>query len=118
MKVAVFPLDVERSLGIGGFVMSLILLSKEKRVSCKPTPSGAIIEGNKETLLEILDEIDNSSFSTLAKRAVISVEFDGSCDNTLTKTQIDFLKGEPEKGSLEKTGTDKKALHDMVMIKT
>ncbi len=33
MNVAVFPLDVAMSLGIGGFVLSLLLLSKEKRVS-------------------------------------------------------------------------------------
>lgn len=46
MNVAVFHLDVEMSLGIGGFVLSLVILSKEKRVSCKPTASGAIIGGN------------------------------------------------------------------------
>jgi len=33
MNVAVFPLDMAMSLGIGGFVLSLVLLSKEKRVS-------------------------------------------------------------------------------------
>jgi uncharacterized protein YqgV (UPF0045/DUF77 family) len=106
MNVAVFPLDVEMSLGIGGFVLSLVLLSEEKRVSCKPTPSRAIFEKNKGTLLEILDEIDNSSFSTLTERALISVEFDGSREKALTRTQIDFLGAEPEKGSLKETGTD------------
>jgi len=45
------------------------------------------------------------------------VGFDGSRDRPLIRTQIDFLKGEPEKGSLKETGTDKKAMHDMFMIK-
>ncbi len=67
--------------------------------------------------MEILDEIDIYPFSTLTKRAVISVEFDGSRDKALIRTQIDFLRGEPEKGSLKETGTDKKTIHDMLMIK-
>lgn len=67
--------------------------------------------------MEILDEIDNSPFNTLTNRALISVEFDGSREKALKRTQIDFLRGEPEKGFLKETGTDKKAMHDMFMIK-
>lgn len=95
MKISVFPFNAERTLGIGDFVMSFILLSKERGVKCKPTSSGAIIEGDKQTLLEILDELDNASlFSKRAEKVAITIKFDEGFDKSLSYTEIEFLNGE------------------------
>ncbi len=69
IDIAIFPLDTERRPIMGDFVTYFMLLSKQKGIKCHLTsPTRAVIEGNKETLLEILDEFDNNSFSTVAKK--------------------------------------------------
>lgn len=95
MQISVFPLNMERSLGIGDFVMSLILLSKEMGLNCKVTTTGTIIEGNKEALLEILDELDSTSlFSKRAEKVSIVIRLDESFDKSLTQTELEFINGE------------------------
>lgn len=69
MEIAIFPWGTKGRPVMGDFVTYFILLSKQKGVKCQLTsPTRAIIEGDKETLLEILDGFDNNSFSTVAKR--------------------------------------------------
>jgi len=88
MRIAVFPMDSERTLGIGDFIMSFMILSKEKGVECRPTSSGAIIDGDNETLLEILDQINATSFGALANRVAISMEFDEDINEASSQSQF------------------------------
>lgn len=72
VEIAIFPLDTEGRPIMGDFVTHFMLQSRQKGVKCQFTsPTVAIIEGDKKTLLEILNEIDNTSFSTVAKRVAI-----------------------------------------------
>lgn len=116
MKIA-FPTPNRRNPDMGDLIASFILLSKEKGVKCKLTlPTEAIIEGDKETLLEILDELESTSTSTADNKFAISVEFDGSDDKSFTK-EGEILTPEivEELESREKSKTRKKILHNMVM---
>lgn len=120
MKIAVFPMDAERTLGIGDFVMTFLLLSKQKGAECKPTSSGAVIEGDNETLLEILDQINSTSFGAIANRVAISMEFNESTDKPLTQSEIRLpneviVKGANAKVLRQKTESDIRALHDKVV---
>lgn len=86
MKIAFPPLNNGRNPDMSLLLASFILLSKEKGVKCKLTlPTEAIIEGDKETLLEILDELESTSTSTADNKFAISVEFDGSDDKHFTQ---------------------------------
>ncbi|MBI2486467.1 MAG: hypothetical protein HYW01_05830 [Deltaproteobacteria bacterium] len=116
MKIA-FHAPNRRDPDMGDLMASFILLSKEKGVKCKLTfPTEAIIEGDKKTLLEILDELDSTSFSTADNKLAISVEFDGSDDKPFTQ-EGEFLTPEivEEAISREKSKTSKKIIHNMVM---
>lgn len=120
MKIAVFTMDSERSLGIGDFIMSFMILSREKGVECRPTSSGAIIDGDNEILLEILDQINATSFGALANRVAISMEFDESPDETLTKSEFTLpneliVKGTNATRARQKGETDMRTLHDNVI---
>jgi uncharacterized protein YqgV (UPF0045/DUF77 family) len=66
MKINFSQLDTKKINGVGKFVTSLILLSNEKGIKCRLTSTGLIIEGDMETLLEILEEFDNTSFRKAA----------------------------------------------------
>ncbi len=116
MKIALPPPN-RRDPDMGGLMASFMLLSKEKGVECKLTfPTEAIIEGDKETLLEILDELDSTSISTADNKFAISVEFDGSDDEPFTQ-EGEFLTPEivEEARFRDKSKTSKTILHDMVM---
>ena len=120
MKIAVFTMDAERSLGIGDFMMSFLLVSKEKGVECRPTSTGAIIEGDNETLLEILDHINNTSFSTIGNRVAISMDFDESADKSLIHSEIKLpseviVKGINTERPRQKSKSDIRTLHDKVV---
>jgi Uncharacterized conserved protein len=98
MQISIYPLYLERSLGIGDFVMSFMLMSKGKGLKCRPMPAGAIIEGDKETLLEILEELGGTSlFSARAEKVSIIIRLDESFDKSLTQAEIEFLNGEISK---------------------
>ena len=117
MKIVFPPLNNGRNPDMGLLIASFILLSKEKGVKCKLTlPTEAIIEGDKETLLEILDELESTSTSTADNKFAISVEFDGSDDKHFTQ-EGELLTPElvEEARSREKSKTRKKILHNMVM---
>jgi len=119
MKIAVFPMDAERTLGIGDFVMTFLLLSKQRGAECKPTSSGAVIEGDNETLLEILDQINRTSFGALENRVAISMEFNESTNKPPTQSEIRLpdemiIKGANVKVRRQKTESDMRALHDKV----
>ena len=120
MQIAVFPWDMERSLGLGDFIMSFLLLSKERGVKCSPTSTGAIIEGDREILLEILDELNNTSFSKVARKVAITVNFDENAEKSLLQTKDRFLDEESvnphiSEGDNDKRKSDKRILHDMVV---
>ena len=120
MQIAVFPWDMERSLGLGDFIMSFLLLSKERGVKCSPTLTGAIIEGDREILLEILDELNNTSFSKVARKVAITVNFDENAEKSLLQTKDRFLDEESvnphiSESNNDKRKSDKRILHDMVV---
>lgn len=120
MKIAVFTMDSERSLGIGDFIMSFMILSKEKGVECRPTSSGAIIDGDNETLLEILDQINCTSFGELSNRVAISMEFDEDSNEASVKLEFKLpreliVKGASVKMPRQKRETDMRILHDRVV---
>ncbi|MGH7793079.1 MAG: thiamine-binding protein [Thermodesulfobacteriota bacterium] len=120
MKIAVFPMDAERTLGIGDFLMTFLLLSREKGVECRPTSSGAVIEGDNETLLEILDRINSTSFGALGNRVAISMEFNESRDGSPTQSEIRLpneliVTGTHLKEGRRKTESGMRALHDKVV---
>jgi uncharacterized protein YqgV (UPF0045/DUF77 family) len=120
MKITIPPLD-KKNRSTGDLMTSFILLSKEKGARCQlVSPNRATVEGNKETLLEILDEFGGVSFGPMVKDAVIAVEFDEEDDIPSTQGEIRPLERkvtsetEPQvhKG---KTRTDRRDLHDMVL---
>jgi uncharacterized protein YqgV (UPF0045/DUF77 family) len=119
MQIAVFPWDMERSLGLGDFIMSFLLLSKERGVRCSPTSTGAIIEGDREILLEILDELNNTSFSKVARKVAITVNFDENAEKSLLQTKERFLDEESVNPHIyeiyNKGKSDKRVIHDMVV---
>ncbi len=119
MQIAVFPWDMERSLGLGDFIMAFLLISKERGIRCSPTPTGAIIEGDREILLEILDELNNTSFSKVARKVAITAKFDESAKKSLLQTKDPFLDEESVNPiiseSYNKGKSDKRILHDMVV---
>jgi len=120
MQIAVFPWDMERSLGLGDFIMSFLLLSKERGVKCSPTSTGAIIEGDREILLEILDELNNTSFSKVARKVAITVNFDENAEKSIHLTKDQFLDEESVNSHISESKnnrgkSDKRVLHDMVV---
>lgn len=116
MQIAVFPLDTERTLGIGDFMMSFMLLSMERNVKCKLTSTGAIIKADKEILLDILEELDSASFRKVAKKVAITINFDEG--RTKTQKQIGLSEGESiEESSLERllqAESNQNTLYDLV----
>ncbi len=87
MEIAVFPLEKESSPSIDKFVNSCIRISGERGAKCELTPTGARIEGDKTALLEILYELDSSSFNfEIKKRVVVTLRVNEG--NTLTQAQI------------------------------
>ncbi|HEX3033733.1 MAG TPA: hypothetical protein VHT73_01200 [Thermodesulfobacteriota bacterium] len=59
------------------FMTSFVLLSKEKGVKCQLTsPNGAMIKGDKDALLEILDKADFASFGIAANKISVTMEFE------------------------------------------
>ncbi len=120
MRIAVFPMDSERTLGIGDFIMSFIILSREKGAECRPTSSGAVIDGDNKTLLEILDLINATSFGALANRVAISMEFDERSGEAPAQSEFKLpgeliVKGAGV-GIARQTGeTDMRMLHDRVV---
>lgn len=83
--------------GGNDFVTFCILLSKQKGVKCKLKPTKIIMEGNKETLLEILHELDHNSFNTEANKKIsISLIMDEGNDKLLTQAEIDSLNRDIE----------------------
>lgn len=116
MKIA-FPAPNRKDPDTGDLMPSFILLSKENGVKCQLAfPAEDIIEGDKETLLEILDELDNTSISTADNKFAMSVEFDGSYDKPfIQEGELLTPEIEEELRSREKSKASKLILHDMVM---
>jgi len=56
VKITPFDLDIKVEMAI--FIPAIIMLAKERGVKCRVTSTGAIVQGNKDTLLEILTNID------------------------------------------------------------
>ncbi len=77
-------LDIKEANSMGEFVTSLLLLSNERGIKCRLTSSGLITEGDKETLIEILDELDNTSLRKVVSRVSITMKFDESPHRFLT----------------------------------
>jgi uncharacterized protein YqgV (UPF0045/DUF77 family) len=74
MKIVFFPLDIGIR-DMDEFMKSFVLLSKEKGVQCQLTsPNGAMIKGDKEALLEILDKADYDSFGRVANKISVTIE--------------------------------------------
>jgi len=84
LKIKLSQLDMKEANGMGEFVTSLILLSNERGIKCRLTSSGLITEGDKETLLEILDELDNTSLRKVVSRVSITMKFEESPHRFLT----------------------------------
>jgi hypothetical protein len=118
MKIAFLPTNNGRNPDMDSLIASFLILSTENGVKCRLTfPAEAIIEGDKETLLEILDEFDNTSISTAEnKYRISSIEFDRNNDRSFIH-EGEFLTPElaEELESREKSKTRKKILHNMVM---
>ena len=78
IEIAVFPLDnqgISRIDDFGDYCLNLSLLWG---VKCQITANGARIEGDTDSLFEILHELDNSSLIMGAKkRAVVTLKLDG-----------------------------------------
>ena len=74
MKIIFFPLDIE-TCAMDEFMKSFVLLSKGKGVICQLTsPNGAMIKGDKEALLEILDKADYASFGRVANKIAVTMK--------------------------------------------
>ncbi len=84
LKINLSQLDKKETNGMGEFVTSLIVLSNERGIKCRLTSSGLITEGDKETLLEILDELDNTSLRKVVNRVSITMKFDENPLGSLT----------------------------------
>jgi uncharacterized protein YqgV (UPF0045/DUF77 family) len=80
--------------GGNDFVTSCILLAKQRGVKCELKPTRIIVEGDKEVLLEILQELDHISFNTGAdKKISISLKIDEGQDKPLAQAEISSLNG-------------------------
>ena len=119
MRIAVPPSHKERKI-MGDFMTSLILASKQRGAECQlMSPTCATIEGDEETLLEILDHIDNFSFSPAINNVAITMEFNEGKDKSLTRPEIEFMSSTMPKDAVSKRSRDRektdKKLHDMVL---
>jgi len=69
--------------------------------------------------LEILDHIDNFSFSPAINNVAITMEFNEGKDKSLTRPEIEFMSGTMPKDAVSKRSRDRektdKKLHDMVL---
>ena len=70
IEITVFPLDSEGVSKIDDFGDYCLNVSRARGAECRLRENGAIIEGDTATLLEILHELDNSSFFAGAKKKV------------------------------------------------
>ncbi len=118
MRITISPSDSENRI-IKGFISSLILLSKGKGANSQLiSPTEATIEGDQDTLLEILDQIDGSEPVQEERGFAIAIEFE-KCRNK------PFARGEIlENNKAVQTCTaelsqrvkkEKERLHDMVL---
>jgi uncharacterized protein YqgV (UPF0045/DUF77 family) len=119
MRVTISPSDSENGI-IKGFISSLILLSKGKGVNCQLTsPTEATIEGDEDTLLEILDQIDRSQSVQNGRGFAIAMEFEKCRNKTFTRREIGILESNTAETCSpelpEKAKKDKERLHDMVL---
>ncbi|HWP91185.1 MAG TPA: thiamine-binding protein [Thermodesulfobacteriota bacterium] len=73
IEITVFPKDGEGISRIGDFGDYCLNVSRIRGVECRLTENGTVIEGDTATLLEILHELDNSSFIIGAKRRVVVI---------------------------------------------
>lgn len=119
MKVAFSLLDRGKSYS-GHLMAFLILLSKEKGVKCQLTyPAEAIIEGDKKALLEVLSELDKTSFRPIARGVSITFEFE-EINHKSPSEEVEILNNELVKetnsqlSDLDKNIRQEK-LHDMVI---
>lgn len=71
MEIAFSPSD-DGTRNTGDFVAVCVLLSKQRGVKCKVKPTKVIMEGDKETLLEILHEVDHALFNTGTRNIEVS----------------------------------------------
>jgi len=71
IEITIFPLDSEGTSKMGDFGDYCFNLSRLRGAECRLKENGAIIEGDTDTLLEILNELDNSSFIIGAKKSVV-----------------------------------------------
>ena len=89
MEIAVFSLEKESSPSMDDFLNSCMRMSVEKGARCEVTLTGARIEGDKTALLEILSELDNTSFNFEAKkRVVVTLRVGEGNGDTLTQVEM------------------------------
>ena len=122
MRVTVSPSDKENRI-VKALISSLILLSKGKGADCQLiSPTEATIEGDRDTLLEILDQIDRSLSVQGERGFTIAMEFEHCRNKPFTRREIGALGSNiaGETGSLKQhveAKKDKDVLHDMVLAR-
>lgn len=75
LEISILPIDGIADFSTSSLVSSLIILSKEKGSLCRITSTGTIIDCDRDTMLQILKELDGFRFDILAKKFTISVDF-------------------------------------------
>ena len=78
IEIKVYPYEKKRDFSLSNSLASIILLAKENGTICKINSAGAIIEGNKDTILQIIKELDGNEFYSVAKKFSISIDFSDS----------------------------------------
>jgi uncharacterized protein YqgV (UPF0045/DUF77 family) len=77
IEITVFPKDGEGISRIDDLGDYCLNLSRLRGAECRLKENGAIMEGDTATLLEILHELDNSSFLVgTKKRVAITLRID------------------------------------------
>jgi uncharacterized protein YqgV (UPF0045/DUF77 family) len=120
MRVTIYPSDKENRTA-KGLISALILLSKERGVNCQlASPTEATIEGDQDTLLEILDQIDRSQSVQKERGFAIAMGFEKCGNGPFARREIEVLENNKavQTCSTEpplKTKKDKERLHDMVL---
>lgn len=98
MEITLIQLDGEKTPAMATYITSIVILSKEKGAECELTSSGAIIEGNKETLLEILNEIDNVSLKKVGMKFKVALNFAKNHSKNSNLSEIQAQNREEKSG--------------------
>jgi uncharacterized protein YqgV (UPF0045/DUF77 family) len=94
IEITVFPKEGEGISRIGAFGDYCLNVSRVRGTNCRLTENSAIIEGDITTLLDILHELDNSSFIIGAKkRVVLTLRVDESKSTRSNKGEMESPSG-------------------------